>query len=47
MREIIRFAQGISSLGDFMVAMSDKGLVTMEFSSHRSAMEDALRARLY
>jgi AraC family transcriptional regulator, regulatory protein of adaptative response / methylated-DNA-[protein]-cysteine methyltransferase len=45
MREIIRFARGIGSLGDFMVAMSDKGLVTMEFSSHHSAMEDALRAR--
>jgi AraC family transcriptional regulator of adaptative response/methylated-DNA-[protein]-cysteine methyltransferase len=36
---------GISSLGDFMVAMSDKGLVTLEFSSHHSAMEDALRVR--
>jgi AraC family transcriptional regulator of adaptative response/methylated-DNA-[protein]-cysteine methyltransferase len=33
MREIIRFAWGISSLGDFMVAMSDRGLVTLEFSS--------------
>src|SRR5262249_32675045 len=45
MREIIRFAWGISSLGDFMVAMSDKGLVALEFSSHRSATEAALRAR--
>ena len=45
MREIIRFAWGISSLGDFMVAMSNKGLVTMEFSSQHSAMEDALRTR--
>jgi AraC family transcriptional regulator of adaptative response/methylated-DNA-[protein]-cysteine methyltransferase len=45
MREIIRFAWGTNSLGDFIVAMSDKGLVALEFSSHRSAMEDALRAR--
>src|SRR5882672_7802889 len=36
---------GISSLGDFMVAMSDRGLVTLEFSSDHSAMEDALRVR--
>jgi len=45
MREIIRFAWGIGSLGDFMVAMSDKGLVALEFSSSHSATEDALRAR--
>ena len=29
MREIIRFAWGVSSLGDFMVAKSDKGLVAV------------------
>jgi AraC family transcriptional regulator of adaptative response/methylated-DNA-[protein]-cysteine methyltransferase len=45
MREIIRFAWGTSSLGDFMVAMSDNGIVAVEFSSHRVATEDALRAR--
>ena len=45
MREIIRFAWGISCLKDFIVAMSDKGLVALEFSSHHSAMEDALRVR--
>jgi AraC family transcriptional regulator, regulatory protein of adaptative response / methylated-DNA-[protein]-cysteine methyltransferase len=45
MREIIRFAWGISSLGDFMPAMSDKGLVALEFSSNRAATEQALRAR--
>ena len=45
MREIIRFAWGISSLGDFMVAMSDKGLGALEFSSHHSAMRAALRVR--
>src|SRR5262245_4521621 len=45
MREIIRFAWGISSLGDFIVAMSDKGLVTLAFSSRHAAIEDALRVR--
>jgi AraC family transcriptional regulator of adaptative response/methylated-DNA-[protein]-cysteine methyltransferase len=45
MREIIRFAWGISSLGDFVVAMSDKGLVSMEFSSRHSSMEEELRFR--
>jgi AraC family transcriptional regulator, regulatory protein of adaptative response / methylated-DNA-[protein]-cysteine methyltransferase len=45
MREITRFAWGISSLGNFIVAMSDKGLVALEFSSNRSATEDALSVR--
>ena len=45
MREIIRFAWATSSLGDFIVAMSDKGLVALEFSSQHSAAEDALRDR--
>lgn len=45
MRETIRFAWGISSLGEFVVAMSGKGIVALEFSSMRSAMEDALRIR--
>lgn len=45
MREIIRFAWGISSLGDFVVAMSDRGIVALEFSSIRAVMEDALRIR--
>jgi AraC family transcriptional regulator of adaptative response/methylated-DNA-[protein]-cysteine methyltransferase len=45
MREIIRFAWGTSSLGDFIMAMSDKGIVSLEFSSHRAAAEAALRAR--
>jgi AraC family transcriptional regulator of adaptative response/methylated-DNA-[protein]-cysteine methyltransferase len=45
MREIIRFAWDISSLGDFVVAMSDKGIVALEFSSLHTAMEDALRIR--
>src|SRR5215470_9746439 len=45
MREIIRFAWGISFLGGFMVAMSAKGLVAMELGAHRAATESALRAR--
>ncbi len=45
MREIIRFGWGISSLGDFVVAMSDKGVVALEFGSMHTAMEDALRIR--
>jgi AraC family transcriptional regulator of adaptative response/methylated-DNA-[protein]-cysteine methyltransferase len=45
MREIIRFAWGISSLGDFVVAMSEKGVVALEFSSMHTAMENALRIR--
>lgn len=44
-REVIRFAWGISSLGDFVVAVSDKGIVALEFSSMHPAMEDALRIR--
>lgn len=45
MRETIRFAWGISSLGDFLLAMSDKGIVALEFSSNRSTAVDALRDR--
>jgi AraC family transcriptional regulator, regulatory protein of adaptative response / methylated-DNA-[protein]-cysteine methyltransferase len=45
MREIIRFAWGVSPLGDFVVAMSDKGIVALEFSSMQAEMEDALRVR--
>ncbi len=45
MREIIRFAWATSALGDFMVAMSDNGLVTLEFSSLHSTAEEALRDR--
>ena len=45
MHATIRFAWGISSLGDFVVAMSEKGIVALEFSSMHTAMEDALRTR--
>jgi AraC family transcriptional regulator of adaptative response/methylated-DNA-[protein]-cysteine methyltransferase len=45
MAEVIRFAWGTSSLGDFMVAVSDKGLVALEFGSDRSKVEAGLRDR--
>jgi AraC family transcriptional regulator of adaptative response/methylated-DNA-[protein]-cysteine methyltransferase len=46
MREIVRFAWGSSSLGDFVVAMSEKGIVVLGFSSMHTAMEDALSIRI-
>jgi len=45
MREVIRFAWGSSSLGDFVVALSDKGIVALEFGSGRDFTEAALRVR--
>ena len=45
MREMFRFAWGTSSLGEFLVAVSEKGLLALEFASERAAMEAALRAR--
>ncbi len=45
MQEIIRFAWGKSSLGDFIVAMTEKGIVALEFASLHTAMESALRIR--
>ncbi len=45
MRETIRLAWGISALGDFVLTMSDKGIVALEFSSDRSTALDALRDR--
>ena len=45
MRETIRFAWGSSSLGDFVVATSDNGIVAIEFSPMRSATEEALSIR--
>lgn len=47
MRETIRFAWGRCSLGDFAVAMSDKGLVAVEVSQNRAAVEDVLHARFH
>jgi AraC family transcriptional regulator, regulatory protein of adaptative response / methylated-DNA-[protein]-cysteine methyltransferase len=45
MRETIRFAWGTGSLGDFMIAISEKGIVTLDFKSRRAAIEEALRVR--
>jgi AraC family transcriptional regulator of adaptative response/methylated-DNA-[protein]-cysteine methyltransferase len=45
MVETIRFAWGTSSLGDFIVATSERGLVALEFAAHRAEMEKALRVR--
>jgi AraC family transcriptional regulator, regulatory protein of adaptative response / methylated-DNA-[protein]-cysteine methyltransferase len=45
MGEIVRFAWGTSSLGDFMVAMSERGLVALEFNSRRAPTEETLRVR--
>jgi AraC family transcriptional regulator of adaptative response/methylated-DNA-[protein]-cysteine methyltransferase len=44
MSEVIRYASGTSALGEFLIAMSDKGLVAVEFGG-QAANEDALRAR--
>ncbi len=46
MSERIRYAWGASSLGDFIAAVSDRGLVAFEFGDRDAAMLDALRARL-
>src|SRR5438445_5403936 len=45
MQETIRFAFGKSSLGDFILAASDKGVVSLEFVSDPAAMKRALKAR--
>jgi AraC family transcriptional regulator, regulatory protein of adaptative response / methylated-DNA-[protein]-cysteine methyltransferase len=45
MRETIRYGWRTSTLGDFMAAISDKGLVALEFSSRHPATADALGAR--
>jgi AraC family transcriptional regulator of adaptative response/methylated-DNA-[protein]-cysteine methyltransferase len=45
MTEIIRFAWGDCPLGDFIIAMSDKGLVVLDFSSNRLMTEEELRSR--
>ncbi len=45
MSEIIRFDWGTSAVGDFLAAVSDKGLVAVNFASDRIAAEEALRLR--
>jgi AraC family transcriptional regulator, regulatory protein of adaptative response / methylated-DNA-[protein]-cysteine methyltransferase len=46
MSENIRYAWGESSLGSFLAAVSDRGLVAFEFADDHAARLDALRARL-
>ena len=45
MNNRIRYAWGHSSFGDFIVAMSDQGLVAFEFPLCSSDAVDALRRR--
>ena len=45
MSETIRYAFGQSSLGDFLAASSDRGLVAFEFTDGGPAILDSLRAR--
>jgi AraC family transcriptional regulator of adaptative response/methylated-DNA-[protein]-cysteine methyltransferase len=45
MKERIRYAWGHSSLGDFIVAASDNGLVAFEFADRTEHAVEALRAR--
>ena len=45
MTEIIRYAQGDSSLGKFVAAVSGRGLAMVEFGTMTAAMRDGLRAR--
>ena len=46
MRDVVRCVWGVSSLGDFLAAVSPRGLVALELGSNRPAMMAALRARL-
>jgi AraC family transcriptional regulator, regulatory protein of adaptative response / methylated-DNA-[protein]-cysteine methyltransferase len=46
MSEKICYAWGESSLGSFLAAVSDRGLVAFEFADDHAARLDALRARL-
>ena len=45
MSEHIRYAWGESSLGSFLAAASERGLVAFEFADDHAACLDALRAR--
>jgi AraC family transcriptional regulator, regulatory protein of adaptative response / methylated-DNA-[protein]-cysteine methyltransferase len=45
MTETIRYARGHSSLGGFVAAMSERGLVMMEFGDPDDALVDRLRSR--
>jgi AraC family transcriptional regulator, regulatory protein of adaptative response / methylated-DNA-[protein]-cysteine methyltransferase len=45
MREIIRYAFGKTSVGDVMVAVSNRGVVALEFVDDREIAEESLRSR--
>jgi AraC family transcriptional regulator of adaptative response/methylated-DNA-[protein]-cysteine methyltransferase len=45
MKETIRYASGQSSLGGFLAAASDRGLVMVAFADPAAATSDRLRAR--
>jgi AraC family transcriptional regulator of adaptative response/methylated-DNA-[protein]-cysteine methyltransferase len=45
MSEIIRYAWGESSLGPFIAARSERGLVAFEFADRATASVEALRSR--
>jgi hypothetical protein len=44
MQEQIRYAWGKSSLGDFIAAVSDVGLLAFEFGENRKAMLSGLES---
>jgi AraC family transcriptional regulator, regulatory protein of adaptative response / methylated-DNA-[protein]-cysteine methyltransferase len=46
MQEQIRYAWGASSLGEFIVAVSDVGVLAFEFGDNRAALLSALESRL-
>lgn len=46
MPEQIRYAWGASSLGEFIVAVSDVGVLAFEFGDNRAALLSALESRL-
>jgi len=45
MKETFRYAWGASSLGEFIVATSDRGLVALEFGKRRDLLISALEKR--
>src|SRR5713101_2827089 len=45
MSDFIRYAFGKTSLGDVMVAASDRGVVALEFVDDRNVTEELLRSR--
>src|SRR5882672_1636856 len=45
MSDFVRYAFGKTSLGDVMVAASDRGVVALEFVDDRNVTEELLRSR--